>query len=391
MPLPPRSFTHFSAALRENSAVDRLTQLLFLSATVFAITRTWGTEGYTDFDLYFRQASRFLSQLRGESPSFLLVFGETASFRYAPVWGWVFAPFALLPIELARLLWVTLQWGALAATLIKLRRSLGLSSSATLIVLVGMLRFAIDNSQVGQISTLLACLFVFSALNRARTSAVTFAAGALLKFQAVLLLGVELARKDSRRFALGLAALAAGGLLSLTFGAEPFQIWFELLLRPDALFLPNTLNNQSLFGAFIRIAPSRSAQLFLSILIVSVTIAGYQWRRRGLARESGLALGLALIPIFGVVSQKNLYLLWILPLAYLARARPKAAALCATLFTTPSQFIIGSAANEWALRYGLLPLTALLFALFVLPSALPEGECPVPPVTPETTSSRSPA
>ena len=83
-----------------------------------------------DYDVYYRAGHSAFEFLMGRPVSFGLIHGESSPFRYPPFMAWVFMPFAWLPLDLGRGVWVAIGWCAYLASLMRLEKAFTLSGYA---------------------------------------------------------------------------------------------------------------------------------------------------------------------------------------------------------------------------------------------------------------------
>ncbi len=319
-----------------------------------------------DYDVYYRAGHSAFEFLMGRPVSFGLIHGESSPFRYPPFMAWVFMPFAWLPLDLGRGVWVAIGWCAYLASLMRLEKAFTLSGYARWALAVGTIRFAVDNSNIGQISTILGWLLIEGALNsNFYKRAGSLALAGLVKLQPLVFVGIWAVRRERALLYAFLASLLALMALSLTFGTEAFVTWLYLSTQATQILDPAIVGNQSLYGTLLRIfGPGRSAGAVFSVtLIITTFVAIRAWRSRGWSDLFAWQLGLASLPVFGLITWKNTYVFWALPLAFLLVKSPRLGVFAAGIFFLPSQGIIGSDWNGALLRYGILPLSALLIIL----------------------------
>jgi hypothetical protein len=145
----------------------------------------------------------------------------------------------------------------------------------------------------------------------------------------------------------------------------------ELLSRSESVLEPWTIGNQSIYGVFLRVFP---VELGRNLFIALLAGAGLQtlilFLQKKLDRELSWVWGISLFPVFGILTWKNTYLVWALPLAYGAsRKRILWLKVSALLFMLSSQGIAGWDINAILLKYGFLP-----FCAWALISQLPKRQ-----------------
>jgi hypothetical protein len=129
---------------------DRLLRLFTLLALLFLAWRSWKS-GENDFVAYFNAGTRVLA---GHTPYVDL---EATPYRYLPATAYLFAPFALAPFQLARLLLFVANFAAIVAIYRAIRART--SALATALLLLLFAKFHNHDFQNAQVNPLLLLLF----------------------------------------------------------------------------------------------------------------------------------------------------------------------------------------------------------------------------------------
>lgn len=341
----------------------------FLLLIVFlAVYKNLQIDGYTDFDVYYDYGKKIWATLNGNANvSYAVDPSNSSPFRYAPIWGIFFAPLSLLPHPVARALWVIFQWICYERALGKVKRFFNLSHAQEWLLILGTLRFAWDNSSIGQISCLFALLMIEAAiaLNSWKTGAASFALAASLKFQPLVLLALPLLKKQWKLVSGTLGGLAILLGASFLISNEATQAYFALAQNSVSVLAIDTIGNQSLYGALSRAADTIATPLFGGALAFTALLCLYLWKKSGWDLVVAWVLGLAMLPVFGVLTWKNTYVLFLFPLAYFTKCAPRATFAIALAFALTSQGVIGRDLNGTFLFYGVLPLIAWIGTLIL--------------------------
>ncbi len=234
----------------------------------------------TDFTVFYTAGERFL---HGEP--LYQVSDSHYMFKYLPVSAVFFAPFALLPLEWAKLLWLYVVFGSLAAVLIlsrKLCMSVKIGALPVILTFLVMAKFYVHEIDLGQanlVMTALVMLMLYALLeNRDRTAGIYLALATALKPYAGIFVPLLLAK---RKFRAALVAIALS-LLALILPAIIYG-WrgnIDLLLAwrtTAASSTPSLLTNPdnvSLFGCFAKWFGADNPTLLwtLSLVVIAATI-----------------------------------------------------------------------------------------------------------------------
>jgi len=335
---------------------------LFLFIVVLlAVNKSLKIAGYSDFDVYYDYGKKMVDVFWGTGQAHFGVDPvNTSPFRYAPIWGILFVPFALLPHEAARAVWVVIQWVFYERALGRTKEFFRLSYGQEWILLLGTLRFAWDCSSIGQISCLFAWLAIEAAIHFKdwKKGGPYLALAASIKLHPLVLLGIPLFKKRWTWVSAALGALAITLLASWLIHAQAFESYVALLRYSTHVLSPDTIGNQSFYGAFLRVGGENGPALFYSLLAVSAALCFQFWKKSAWDDAAAWMLGLAMLPLFGMLTWKNTYVLYLFPLGYLVRRMPKSTFALAAAFALLSQGVIGRDLNAISLHYGFLPWVA---------------------------------
>lgn len=211
-------------------------------------------------------------------------------FTYPPFAAVLLVPLALLPTWLASALWTGASAGALGASVVVVRRALGRTSPAWLVVLVSLGALALEpvwqNVTFGQVNLLLMLAVLVDVLRpERRLSGVILGIAAGVKLTPLLF--VVLLVMAGHRAAGARAVLAFGATVAIGFVALPGSgsYWTDRLLDPSRVGPPALAHNQSVYGALTRLLDSRpSSLLWLAVagpLALAVVLVAAAWWRRG--------------------------------------------------------------------------------------------------------------
>lgn len=338
------------------------TRDLFLFAVVLlAVNKSLKITGYTDFDVYYDYGKKTLDVLFGTGQAHFGVDPvNTSPFRYAPLWGILFAPFALLSLESARAVWVVIQWVFYERALGRTKQFFRLSHGQEWILMLGTLRFAWDCSSIGQISCLFAWLLIEAAIHfkEWKKGGIFLALASSIKLHPLVLLGIPLFKGRWQWWAVTVASLALIVLGSYLLKPQALDAYLALLRYSANVLPPETIGNQSFYGAFIRIWGESGPGIFYGFLGLTAAACLYFWKRSGWDDIAAWMLGIAMLPLFGMLTWKNTYVVFLFPLGYLVRRLPKATFTLALSFQLLSQGVIGRDLNAISLKYGFLPWMA---------------------------------
>jgi hypothetical protein len=290
---------------------------------IFYGWRAWKS-GDNDFVAYFNAGTRILN---GKSPYAAM---EATPFRYLPITAFFFAPFALLPFKIARLLFFVTNFAAV----VMIYRSIGkqVGGLATLCLVALFFRFHNHDFQNAQVNPLLLLLFFAWWRLRGRNlplAALLFSVFASFKI-VPFAIGIPLLYlrrwNEIQWIALWTVVLNFLPIFFVDNGAMVFKDWYDqakLIDYPASMF-PNIQSLQSalwwmlegrLSAAFFSTAvPILQGAILISILLLTPTeetTPGFG-RKADWAFASTLAATVLLAPL----AWKHNYLQF-LPLAYL--------------------------------------------------------------------------
>jgi hypothetical protein len=266
-----------NVAAGADAILFRRTWLITTVAVALVAFHSWVFKPAGDFGVFYNAGRRVL---RGEP----LYLPEVLPFKYAPPVALLFAPLALLPEALARLIWLVLSAAAIVRfQWLSARLSHCMRSTSHLLVLILLLPFSQVLLSWGQCDALLLLLMIQSELwanGRPWMSGALWAMACLFKLPYLIFMCVALPLGQCRRL-LGLliASLAAISIAALRYGipmtVSQFLSWLEVLRQttPSLFYAPT---NQSAFGiacsyfsspsngrAFVIAAAAISAGVFL--------------------------------------------------------------------------------------------------------------------------------
>jgi alpha-1,2-mannosyltransferase len=211
-------------------------------------------------------------------------------FTYPPFAGVALAPLALLPEWLAAALWTAASVGALAASIVVVRRALGRATPGWLLALLTGGATALEpvwqTLAFGQVNLFLMLAVLCDLLVPARRwSGVLVGIAAGVKLTPVVF--VVLLVLVGRRAAAGRALLALGGtvLVGLLVTPASAAYWAHGLVDASRVGPPELAHNQSVYGALTRLLGGTPPPLlWLAVagpLSLAVLLVGVRWWRRG--------------------------------------------------------------------------------------------------------------
>lgn len=364
-----------------------------------------------DFNVYYYAAREIVA---GHDP-YQRSLGEWTPYLYPPFLAELIVPLALLPLPVAAYLWFLINAASIAAAawmaaalasepkqrdLSPLRHQI-LRPALTACAVIIVLRFVLDNFNLGQVNPLVAALAVahvyLYARGRRALSAVALVVAISIKLTPALLLVYHVSRLRLKYSAACVALLAGLTIVSfLPFGAaatEACRTFVDRTIKNEQGYELGDVGNQSLRGVVARIAahlnktepdqgeshnPTTGLTLLLSAGLLVVSILSASRARDELPAVAPLFCCMVLL---SPLSWKAHFVMLIPPLAYLfavmrssAKARRLliAAALVVTLllFNVPSPRIIGLAAAEWADAHSFVFTGALLIFIASVASTL---------------------
>jgi alpha-1,2-mannosyltransferase len=211
-------------------------------------------------------------------------------FTYPPFAAVLMVPLALMPTWLAAALWSGASAGALGGSVVVVRRGLGRTSPAWLVVLLSLGALAVEpvwqNVAFGQVNLLLMLAVLVDLLRpERRLSGVALGVAAGVKLTPLVF--IVLLVLAGHRAAATRAVLAFGFTVAVGFAAVPGSAayWTDRLLDPNRVGPPALAHNQSVYGALTRVLDSApSTQLWLGTagpLTFAVLVVAATWWRRG--------------------------------------------------------------------------------------------------------------
>jgi alpha-1,2-mannosyltransferase len=270
--------------------------------------------------------------------------GTGLPFTYPPFAAVLMVPLAVLPTSLAAALWTGASAGALAAAVVVVRRALGQTSPAWLIVVLSVAALAFEpvwqNFTFGQINLILMLVVLVEMLRpERRLSGVALGIVAGVKLTPLVFV-VLLVLVGFRATAVR-AVVAFGATVAVGFVAVPDSAtyWTDRLLDPSRVGPPALAHNQSVYGALTRLLDSRpSTLLWLAVagplaFAVMVVAAG-RWRHGD--RVLGTCLGAVAMLLASPVAWSH-HWVWAVPIALVLweRNRWVAAAWTAVFVSRP--------------------------------------------------------
>ena len=265
-------------------------------------------------------------------------------FTYPPFAAVLLAPLAPLPEWLAAALWTGASAGALGGSVLLVRRALGRTSPAGLVVLLSVAALGLEpvwqNLTFGQVNLLLMLLVLVDLLRpERRLSGVALGIAAGVKLTPLLfvvLLALVGQRGAATRAMLTFAATVAIGLAAVP-GAAAY--WTDGLLAPGRVGPPALAHNQSVQGTLTRLldgSPPTLAWLVVAgPIAVAVVLVAAAWWRRG-DRALGTCLGAIAMLLASPVAWSH-HWVWAVPVALVAweHSRWAAAAWTAVFVSRP--------------------------------------------------------
>ena len=255
-------------------------------------------------------------------------------FTYPPFAALLMAPLAHLPAWLAAALWTGASAGALGGSVVLVRRALGRTSPAGLVVLLSVAAVGLEpvwqNLTFGQVNLLLMLAVLVDLLRPERRLsgvALGIAAGVKLTpllFVALLVLAGQ--RAAATRAMLAFAATVAIGLVAVP-GAAAY--WTDGLLAPGRVGPPALAHNQSVQGTLTRLLdgtpPTLAWLVVAGPIAAAVVLVAAAWWRRG-DRALGTCLGAMAMLLASPVAWSH-HWVWAVPVALVAWERSRLAAV----------------------------------------------------------------
>lgn len=344
-----------------------------------------------DFNVYYFAAHEVIS---GRDP-YQRSIGEWTPYLYPPLLAELLVPLALLPLPLAAYFWFVINavsigaaaWmSAVLATQAAARSDAWRALLAACALLV-ILRFVLDNFNLGQVNLVVAGFAVahvyLYARNRKLLSAIALVLAVSIKLTPALLLVYHVA-KLRLKFAAGCVALltAISFASFLPFGANGVDAFREVsnrTVKNEQGYDFAYSGNQSLHGAVLRLtnaaigdlqrrSPVNTVTLTICIVILLLSIFAGTRAQSELAAAAPLFCCLVLL---SPLSWKAHLVVLILPATYLlsrARASPGAQrfmigsvlVITFVIFNLTSPRVVGLAASEWSDEHSLVFVGSLL-------------------------------
>lgn len=210
-------------------------------------------------------------------------------FTYPPFAAVLMAPLAPIPAWLAAALWTGASMAALGGSVVVVRRTLGRTPSAGLVVTLSVTALALEpvwqNLAFGQVNLLLMLVVLVDLLRpERRLSGIGVGVVAGIKLTPlvfVVLLLLAGRPRVAARAAVAFAATIVVGLLAVP-GASSY--WTDRLLDPSRVGPPALAHNQSVHGALTRVlggAPSTAVWVAVAGVVGLAVLVGAAvvWRR----------------------------------------------------------------------------------------------------------------
>nr|WP_255523731.1 glycosyltransferase 87 family protein [Terrabacter sp. MAHUQ-38] len=298
--------------------------------------------GFTDLFVYQHAGGTVLdgqSALAPRDP----VTGLT--FTYPPFAALVMVPLGLVPAWLAAAVWTGASVGALAATVVLVRRELDRPAPGWLIALLTGGALALEpvwqNLVFGQVNAfIMLAVLVDLLLPERRWSGVLLGLAAGVKLTPLVL--VVLLVLVGHRAAAGRAVLAFAGTVVVGFLAAPgwaTSYWTDGLVDAGRIGPPALTHNQSVYGALTRLLDGRPPTLLwlavaVPLCLAVLLVAGSRWRRGD--RVLGTCLAAVATLVASPISWSH-HWVWAVPiaLALWERSRWAAAAWTAVFVARP--------------------------------------------------------
>ena len=390
---------------RERLIIGALVLAILLSGIYFAARSGSDPAAYgNDFNVYYHAAREVIS---GRDP-YQKSLGDWTPYIYPPLLAELISPLALLPLPIAAYLWFLISAASVvAAGWMSANLALNRAESPgkdqnindamfaraiAACAVVVVVRFVLDNFNLGQVNNLVVALVVLHIYlyvrDRKTLSAFALVLAVSIKLTPLVLLLYHIA-KLRIKFAVACAALLLA-VMTLSFlpfglrGAEVFHTFWSRTVRNEQGYDLAYSGNQSLRGAIARTtdgdenaaglkhtdtsrAPSDKYTLLISIGLLALAVyAALGARGEAAAAAPFFCCMVMLSPL----SWKAHYVAMIPPIAYLlvtARTFCKARIMIwATLgvvfglFNLTSPRVIGVAAAEWADEHSMVFAGALI-------------------------------
>jgi hypothetical protein len=362
-----------------------------------------------DFNVYYFAAQETLA---GRTP-YEKSLGEWTPYLYTPLLAELLVPLVLLPLPVAAYLWFLINALALVAAL---RMSLRLAhldepvavereadrnlisgkfilkarpkTVVTVVTLLILLRFVLDNFDFGQVNLIVTALAVahiyFWIEGKKFLSALVLALAVAIKITPIVIVIFHIA-KLRLKYALACLALSAAVITAsfLPFGAQAGKAFDEFFFRTVANGQGFNLayhGNQSMQGAVHRIMGysevSNPSLPHIKAIAIGFLLLAFI---AAIVRQNELVASLpfyCLSVLLSPLSWKQHFVILLLPITFLAaRALSQSTVnkvlivillIGFALFNLTSPKIVGSMAAEWCDRHSLIFAGALMLYLFTL-------------------------
>lgn len=377
-----------------------LAVVILASGIYFARRSGTDPQAYSnDFNVYYYAAREMTA---GRDP-YERSIGDWVAYLYPPLLAELLIPFALLPVWAAAYLWFLISATAtfsaawMSAALVSdageradaFSRRVLISAGALIVVL----RFVLDNFDMGQVNavvTMLAVAHVYLfAKNRKLASALALALAVALKLTPALLIAYHLSRKRLRFAALCMAVTAiVMGASFLPFGErapQVFTIFVNRTVKNEQGFNLAYSGNQSLRAALARVTsgptesfdqmddpvmrePTNVVTITAALVLLALAIIAAALARS----EAAAAPFFACYVLISPLSWKAHFVALIFPVAFLIgrmlstnnkrfkRVIAVLLAIAFIVFTFTSHRLIGKPAAGWADSHSLICAGALL-------------------------------
>ncbi len=349
-----------------------------LLALLISSPKVW----FSDFKLAYWQAAE--AAWRGHAALVEVFERGVNGFVNLPIIAYLFAPFALLPVQGATLVFSAIGGAAVLASWLLMTRMFALNRRDSALLLFGLAAFGplIYSVRQANSSHLLLPLLLWALLairnNREGLGGVLFGFAAVMK-PPLLIVGVlYFLRAKWKVVAGGLAVCALFGLASLAvFGWEMHQTWYELSIAPYAGRPLSAFNTQSIASFVARIeagipgliewdpltlsTAGKGALYAITALLVALCLAaGWRTRPSPAQMEIEVFIAITLACLVSTLSWSH-YFVWLAPaFAIFLQRRDELgpwrwAALAAFVLAAPIEFL-----SPWMRLGAYGPFTNLL-------------------------------
>jgi hypothetical protein len=361
-----------------------------------------------DFNVYYFAASEILD---GRTP-YDNSLGAWTPYLYPPLLAELLAPLTLLPLPVAAYLWFLLNAFSLfvalrmsarlacpeaqkfesltaseSAGMGRFRPKMELQTFASVITLVVLLRFVLDNFDYGQVNIIVVALAVahvyFYSKDKKLASAIVFVFAVSIKITPVVFLFYHLAKGRVKYVTACAALLVAVTALSFAPFAlrapEAFHTFVNRTINNEQGFNFADHGNQSLRAAIERIKgnaettdPASVTMMITGLAFLALALfVAFKAKNETLAVAPFFCLSVLISPL----SWKQHFVILILPITFLVSQAlrqvepPVKKLLFVTIFVVFALFnltspkIIGIAAAEWCESHSLVFLGALMIFL----------------------------